>query len=332
MATLAAEGGYNVQETLDELVGISWNEWKYLCRVMTFSTLTAPPRLNQGEARMAFPELSGRVSIYRSKNFLGLSEVVDGQPTIALDPTDEGQPVNVDRVLRAWNFLRLHNPLYANTMFEEPEDTGALSLGDNPPTNIEELAEDVPRPQPVNRQGFDTEFLMEIDPGPRAANQDLENINTGFDLSENELVRYGNPDLLPMLFPDLYPLGTGPFKLHGQDRNLVGQIIDNNGEEDVNRDVPDEGDNQDLEGDGAQGVPGGAGAGRVGNTLKDYVKYRLQHFCRRWAKNTRFIAFMSDWNIKKATSGYHMRTTSMRRGERPTTVADVLTSKFFFFG
>jgi hypothetical protein len=289
MATPTAEGGYNVQDTPEELTGISWNEWKDLCRVMTFSTLTNPPRLSQGEARMAFPELSGRVSIYQSEHFLGLSEVVDGQPTIALEPTEVGQAVDVDRVLRAWNFLRAHNPLYADTVFVEPVDTGTLSLTENPLTIDEELAEDVPRVRPVNRQGFDTEFLMETDPGPRAANQDLENIKIGFDLSDKKLVRYGNPDLLSMLFPDLYPFGTGSFRLEGHDRDLVGQVNDNNGEEDVNMDPPDDGDV-------AQGgiMPAGAGVRRVGKTLKDYVKYRLQHFCRRWSRNTRFIAFMSD--------------------------------------
>ncbi|KAF9898815.1 hypothetical protein EC991_010312, partial [Linnemannia zychae] len=302
MATPDGQGGYDVQEMPEELRRIAWAEWKYICHIMTFSSLTTPQRAAPGDPRMAFPELSGRVCIYHSDAFLGLSQMTDGQPTIALDPSDSKRDIDQERILRAWAYLREHNHLYQDFSFEAPAETGEISLQE-------------------------AQVL-----------EDMEQISVGFDFSEKKLVKFSNPHLLPMMFPDLYPKGTGAFKLEKcQDGGAGAGVGEGEGE------VADPGDDEEQGGefgddDGGEeqerGVRGdreeevlqaGPVRARSSRTLKDYAKYRLHHFCRRWARNNRFIAFIADWNIKKTTSGFHLRTTTARRGDRPTTAGDLLS-------
>ncbi|KAG0195594.1 hypothetical protein BGX28_001031, partial [Mortierella sp. GBA30] len=158
------DDGYTILPEPEELKNIPWNEWPYLCLVTTFSSMSTPQRTTD-EARMAFPHISGHVSIYRSRAFFGLHPQVDGLPTIIRDPNFVQQGVDVERVARAWQYLVQNNVLYHELRpYHAPSETGLIT------------AADVPRPRPIDRQGFDTEIWMQTDPGPRAAEQNFAQV------------------------------------------------------------------------------------------------------------------------------------------------------------
>lgn len=63
-------------------------------------------------------------------------------------------------------------------------------------------------------------------------------------------------------------------------------------------------------------------------TIKEFCKYRLQLFDRSFGVNHQFISCMYDWQIKDATGGYRLRTTTTTQaGGRVTTQHDVLSGK-----
>lgn len=135
--------------------------------------------------------------------------------------------------------------------------------------------------------------------GPRAGDESLEDVVAGIDTSSEE-VKYTDPNILVKIFPELFPYGVGAFQLRHSTINLRGQDSDN----DEPMDGPDEGD--------------------ASLSIKMYAKYRLLHFDRTFAVNTRFVVYMHNWIRKAVVHGYRARSTTSTRQGIATTVAHVL--------
>lgn len=272
------DGDIVVEEELPEpLRSLEWNDMFYLCRVVTFSKITA------GEGHtLTFPHLDGRVSIYVSQKSLCRA---DGMSSFVMDETmDEA---DADRIASAWDWMIANNRLYFDCD-PIPAPVATAHLLEQPA-----LAQRQDHP---GRRLFPTSVLHQLDPGPRAADAPIENIQVGLDTHNDDLVTFSNPDLLPMLFPELYPYGHSAFALWHYKTKLARP-------------------------EGAEDEDGGGPR----FSIKVYSKYRLLHFDRTFARNKRFITFMEDWIIKNAVYGYRMRSTATTRGNaRPTQCQDVL--------
>ncbi|KAF9318547.1 hypothetical protein BG006_003173, partial [Podila minutissima] len=210
---------------------------------------------------------------------------MDGEVVIHNEPPMEikdlkisdvpASPVDADRVLAAWNWLVDNNPLYQefrhipvelwSGLIEEQSRTQAVGSG-----------------SPRQRELFSATVLRALPPGPRMAEQEVGQMVVGVDVEILDGAKFSKPDLLHMLFPELYPFALGGFRLEHHKIKFRSE---------------------DTELDESEV-----------HTIKDYAKYRLMHFDRRFSRNARFISFMSDWVLKNATSGYQMWTTTKRRG------------------
>jgi hypothetical protein len=139
---------------------------------------------------------------------------------------------------------------------------------------------------------FPSSIMAAGEAGPRAGDVQMQELEAGV-TAEGEPVSFKDKNLMATVFPHLFPFGRGAFSLWHQKKNLRSL----------------------------------AQAGVPSHTLKEFVKYRLDHFDRTFSHDQRFIAFTSDWIAKDATYGFHMRSTTMRRGARATTGADVLAGE-----
>lgn len=152
-----------------------------------------------------------------------------------------------------------------------------------------EVDEDNPREGNI---AFPISFMAAAEAGPRAGDVGVQELEAGV-TAQGEPVSFKDRDLMATVFPHLFPFGRGAFSLWHQKKNLRN--------------------------DAEVNVPS--------HTLKEFVKYRLDHFDRTFAQDQRFIGFTSDWISKDATYGYHMRSTTTRRGARATIGADVLAGE-----
>lgn len=139
---------------------------------------------------------------------------------------------------------------------------------------------------------FPWSVLAAAEAGPRAGDVEVQNLQVGTD-RRGRAQYFQDPDLMLKAFPELFPFGRGGFSLWHQKKNLRTED--------------------------QAGVPV--------LSLKDYVKYRLNHFDPHFAHSPRFICFVNDWITKDATYGHFMRATTTRRGQRATVGADVLRGK-----
>ncbi|KAF9997142.1 hypothetical protein BGZ65_007273, partial [Modicella reniformis] len=277
-------------DTPEPLRNLQWNDMKYLCRVTTFSKIKKAPG-----GSVSFSHLDGTVSIYSPQQFLGRHDGVD---SIVLDANEGNE--NAARIMTAWNWLIENNPLYDDFHHGDRE----VEYGEIIQDEEQIVAENF-----HGRNIFTTSVLHGLDAGPRAADFNLENVNIALEQREgvvgvigagaqgaegpaevnDSLTSFKDVNLLPKLFPELYPYGTNSFALWHHHRNVIAE--DN---------VQDPGE--------LEGTPGSE------CSVKKYTKYRLLHFDRRFAKNKRFITFMYDWITKNATFGYRMRSTTTTRG------------------
>ncbi|KAI8595614.1 hypothetical protein EDD21DRAFT_420487 [Dissophora ornata] len=116
-----------------------------------------------------------------------------------------------------------------------------------------------PRQAHPQQSMFPATVLDTLDPGPRVADENLEDLHVGLDICSDKLVSFSNLDLMAMLFPELFPYEDG----------------DSNGDDD---------NNNDNEADGRENEPA--------MTIRACAKYRLLHFDRRFARNLRVMMFM----------------------------------------
>ncbi|KAF9919889.1 hypothetical protein BGZ65_011727, partial [Modicella reniformis] len=112
----------------------------------------------------------------------------------------------------AWNWLIENNPLY--------EDYVAVDRVGLQGEIVRDVREADPRHFPA-REVFGTTILRQLDPGPRAGDFNLENINIGMEDNdnENELVNFKNPKLLAKIFPkykQLVCIVASPPRAHGE--------------------------------------------------------------------------------------------------------------------
>jgi hypothetical protein len=139
---------------------------------------------------------------------------------------------------------------------------------------------------------FPWSVVAAAEAGPRAGDVEVQNLQVGTDRG-GRAQYFRDPDLMLKAFPELFPFGRGGFSLWHQKKNLRTED--------------------------QAGVPV--------LSLKDYVKYRLNHFDSHFAHSPRFICFVKDWITKDATYGHFMRATTTRHGQRATVGADVLQGK-----
>ncbi|KAG0317728.1 hypothetical protein BG000_004447 [Podila horticola] len=189
-----------------ELTSLEWSDMKYVCPIMTFSNFQAP-----SQNRLAFPQLNGAVSMYRSAQFLSTA---DGMSTFAQDQTVPH--MDRHRVVNAWNWLNTNNHLFRNMQQQQAQLQAVVE-------ELYELEEDedisnaVPHP---GRYHFPTGIIQMPDPGPRMADVGIEQVNVAINPLTDQLVKYSNPNLMGLLFPELYPFGQDFFKLEHHKKNL----------------------------------------------------------------------------------------------------------------
>ncbi|KAF9944778.1 hypothetical protein BGZ65_011613, partial [Modicella reniformis] len=73
------------------------------------------------------------------------------------------------------------------------------------------------------RQGFETQLLSQPDPGPQAAEMDVEESSVGIDVRSRLPVTFQNEDLVASLFPENYIFGHSSFRLAHQKESLRRQ-------------------------------------------------------------------------------------------------------------
>ncbi|KAG0010165.1 hypothetical protein BGZ81_002952, partial [Podila clonocystis] len=157
-----------------------------------------------------------------------------------------------------------------------------------PPVPFEDL--DILEESPIQPNLLFPEIVFAAaEAGPRAGDVDVAGLQVGTDL-QGRPQYFRDPDLLHKAFPNLYPFARGGFSLWHHKTNQRNE---------EQRELPV-------------------------FSLKDYVKYRLFHFDRHFAKDARFICFVNDWITKDATFGHFMRSTTARRRMMATTGADIL--------
>ncbi len=157
------------------------------------------------------------------------------------------------------------------------------------PVRVDKLVQD-PKHVEGERQDFTADVLLALDPGPRAADVRLEDVVVGLDQNQQR-VTYLRPLLLATLFPELYPYGSGCFELWHHKINLRAAADQHLGS----------------------------------HTIREYAKYRLLHFDRKFAKNQRFIVFIFDWINKNTYHGYRRRSApALRPDGQPTRVENIL--------
>lgn len=266
-------------EIPDELSRINLADVPYICLVVAFMNFR-----QENHSRALFPHIQGRVSIYRSKKRLSSN---DGMSSLLSDKSL--LPEDHTRIRRAWKWLVSNNLQYRGLKSNSRRVPHASRRS-------QKIIEDPEHP-PSNREDFPAEVLQTLDPGPRAADTNLEDVTIGLD-QDNNGVTFSDPYLLAKLFPELYPFGLGCFALWHYKTSLRN--------------------------------PHQRHLGHY--SIRDYAKYRLLHFDRRFAQNNRFIVFMSDWINKNTVHGFLRRTTTPFRGQgQPTRVKDILTGRSITF-
>ncbi|KAI8594480.1 hypothetical protein EDD21DRAFT_85927 [Dissophora ornata] len=297
--------------TPPELDDLKWSDLPYVCLIMTHT------QFGKSQSRtIRFAHVDGSVSIYLSPKSLSKD---DGMMAFLVDETVPAP--NRDRIVKCWNWLVHHNPLYEGLAVFPHEMAEPIGLA-----AIEREQGSVPRPSQGHPQQamFPASVLATLEPGPRAADVNMEDLDVGLDINKNELVKFSNPKLMAMLFPELFPYGNGAFSLWHH-KTKLRENMEDDGAEDENDDDDEIDDGADI--DGNDNDPGENVVRELPvMSIRAYAKYRLLHFDRTFTKNPRFITFMADWVNKNACYGYRLRTTSQTRGvaQRVTTAQDIL--------
>ncbi|KAF9897222.1 hypothetical protein BX616_005983, partial [Lobosporangium transversale] len=234
--------------------------------------MTHVPVVQKTGTLLEFTHIDGNISIYRSNKFI---RSVDGLRNTLIN--NRVPPANQDRILEARQWLRDYNPLFTEA---QPDLTDRAAVRGQ--VRESEAAAG-------HRPLFNTALLRPVrEERPRAADISVEEVLVAVDLQTQADIAFSNPELLPSLFPELYPFGTGAFALWHQKQTL---------RQPQDRDLPI-------------------------MTIKGYAKYRILHFNRAFGRNERFIAFMEDFITKNNLHGYRLRTTPSTREGRATTRAD----------
>ncbi|GJJ79276.1 hypothetical protein EMPS_11637 [Entomortierella parvispora] len=120
-------------------------------------------------------------------------------------------PADRSRIIRAWNWLRVHNPEWLNCppvpAMPEQIGEGLVNIGNGQAEHMGQL-------------NFPGVFCAGMDPGPRAADAQMENLVVGVNVEDDTGVTFKSPTLMLNLFPDLFPYGHGDFKLEHYKTNL----------------------------------------------------------------------------------------------------------------
>lgn len=261
------------QETPAELQNLRWSDLPYVCPIMTHVNLK-----RSGGHVLSFPHVNGSISMYRSERYISRE---DGMFSLAVDRTIP--EASVERIVLARQWLADNNHLF--NFVHQVVEPDAVGMVEEDPSIVADVFEG-----DANRQLFPTAMLEQQDPGPRAADHQLEQLNIGLDTRSDDLVLYSNPDVVALLFPELFPYGHGAFALWHHKAELR---------------TPEQ-----------EGLPI--------MTIKDFAKYRLNHFSRNFAEHNRFICFSSNWISKNAAFGYRLRTTTATRQGQATTGGNVL--------
>ncbi|GJJ79231.1 hypothetical protein EMPS_11591 [Entomortierella parvispora] len=120
-------------------------------------------------------------------------------------------PADRNRIIRAWNWLHVHNPEWLNC-----PPVPAM------PEQIEEALVNIGTGQAEHpgQLNFPGVFCAGMDPGPRAADAQMENLVVGVNVEDDTGVTFKSPTLMLNLFPDLFPYRHGDFKLEHYKTNL----------------------------------------------------------------------------------------------------------------
>jgi hypothetical protein len=215
---------------------------------------------------------------------------------ILLRRQGEGENIElaVDRlqvIQEWWDFLTVNNPLFSDYLERHAVPLQPPSLV-NPPimegAEIQELF--VPEEQAIQEELTLLVPAMGVGPHEPGPWLDVADQVLGVDAITREEITLSNPSLFGLLFPWLFPFGTGFFRLKMARTRLR--------------------DPQEV----AWPII----------TLKEYAKYVLSSCDRRWALDAPFAAMLYDMLLKERLYSGPMRTVGPTTANRPTRVADIL--------
>lgn len=199
------DGSVVIHEAPEELAELDWADLKYICRIMTHSNI-----LRKGGMTLCFPQLDGQVSMFESRHCLS---TMDGLWSFLIK-TKNAEP-DVNRVIRAWNWLVEHNPYYQEAHFLPVTLHKEMVLS---------IQQDLPNGSGIasQRHLFSETVVQGLPPGLSAGDINPAELTLGIDRSSGESVRYGEPSVMGKMFPELFPYGRRAFKLSHHKTNLRG--------------------------------------------------------------------------------------------------------------
>lgn len=179
----------------------------FLSPILVFCELTNSRSKLTRATRAGHHFVSGRIGLYKSKEFLGAHVGTRGMVELS-DKKVKMKPEEKQKICRAWDWLKLNHPLIRQVDVDEPGDLM------NATENVVEQEPESHGARNVNVSGLRAYHLGPVGTGgPRTADEssNLDNMPIGILGRDQQLVKYSNPCLLGYLFPTLYPEGRGFF-------------------------------------------------------------------------------------------------------------------------
>ncbi|KAK3807139.1 MAG: hypothetical protein J3R72DRAFT_481202 [Linnemannia gamsii] len=246
----------------DELRNLHLRGEGFLCPILVFCELTnSRSKLTQA-TRAGHHFVSGRIGLYKSKEYLGAHVGTRGLVKLS-DKKTKMKPEEKKKILRAWEWLKQNHPLIKQVDVDEPSDLMNAS------EKVVEREPESDERRNINESGFRACHMGPIGTGgPRTADEsnNLDNMAIGILGRDQQIVKYSNPCLLRYLFPTLYPEGQGFFskdyaginggqnhKVIFHDDNLDDHFVDGDESDEEDMDGYVSWSDSDSEGDKSEG-------------------------------------------------------------------------------
>ncbi|KAF9080150.1 hypothetical protein BGX23_002575, partial [Mortierella sp. AD031] len=230
----------------DELRNLHIRGEGFLSPILVFCELTNSRSKLTRSTRAGHHFVSGRIGLYKSKEYLGSYVGTCGLAMLSDDKV-KMKPEEKQNILRAWDWLKHYHPLVRQVDVDDPNDLVNAS------ERVFEQEQETAGRRNVNESGFRAYHMGPVDTGgPRTADEsnNVDDMAIGILGRKQQLVKYSNPHLLGYLFPTLYPVGQGFYsKDYGgikRERNQNIQYHDDT--IDNHSVVGNDGDDEDVEG------------------------------------------------------------------------------------
>lgn len=253
-----------------------------------FCELTSANRTGNNAIRTGHHFVSGKIGMFRSKNYLG-SHV--GTRGLIKDLNNEGwtlQDNDRERILEAWDWIKSNNPLFATRSYNGECIDLAEMWDDNTGVPVANVG-----PELYFGKMDHVIMLPNDQVGPACGTEGNRHDSLAIGIDDaGDIVKYSNPNLLGLLFPTLYVYGRGYYSVPREKRSFS-----------------------------ARNSSGGMYS-RL--TLKTYAKFRLLSIDRRFGMNSKYIFMLFDWIQKQVIYGFNLRRISRSGSKQSMTAADVV--------